>query len=862
MQKEQNPIGFNTQAVIDANGKQRPILIQQLHVRPINRKSQDIASMLTAIRSAEAISGRRTELYDMYEDFLSSDGHLLTVHGQRILNVTNVDWTYLDKDGNEVPHIKEWIDTPDFELVISEILNSKFWGYTMLEIEFFEDGTFTVYLVPRKHMRPSKGLITTEQTGDNGVFIREGIYADTILEAGKEKDLGLFMTAASYVIFKRGSISDWAQFAEVFGQPLIDAVWDGFDENQRELLLEAIDNLGSGGRIVRPEGTQLNMVQGGANNPNGALYEGIYRVCNAELSKMFLGQTETTESSDSSGYAQASVHADTKHGITKDDLKFVRRILNKRLQRIFEKNGFAPAGGRFSVVEEQSTVPLPDQLNNDIRLKNEVGLPMTDDHFYEKYGVKKPDNYDQLKAEQAAKKAEQQMGGFNMSQMFDTLLKLRDSGFFLRAPKATGANIKKSLRTLYLSDACCTRNVIKLADGGPINEDFIKKIFQGELKNNQVDEGYYFDVAQKLSDAIAKGIGVKSFSVTDPKVKLYEKFKNNVYAFSAAKSLTALQEYQKSLFDEKGQPVSYNKFRSAVTETDKEFNDVYLKSEYDSAVAKAQMGQKWQKLQQYDMLKYRTVGDSKVRKGHAKLDGLILASNDPLWAKIYPPNDWGCRCTVIPAQGATQSNREKAAEFANGPALKPYFSQNSGIDHVAFNEDEHPYFERVKSLKNGQTKQVELMAEENYSLHSVEQIMKQADLPEFELPKSKTHALESWNEVNKTITCSDGMEWDFSDRWQHIVEDHPDQDRWKYINQVPNILSDADEVWLTKQMLPDGKIHTYKRYIKYYKGRPLVLSYPVDAPEGWTVYSSDVDETGTYKKMRDVARRGILVKRK
>src|SRR5690606_24806590 len=145
-----------------------------------------------------------------------------------------------------------------------------------------------------KHMRPHRGVVAFEQTGDTGINIREGAYASTVVEVGDERDLGLLMVAAQYVIFKRCSLSDWSQFAEVFGQPIVDAVWDGFDENQRQLLLEAIDGMGSGGKLVRPKGTEVTLQNGGTNNPTGELYRGIIDVCNAEVSKLFRGQTETT----------------------------------------------------------------------------------------------------------------------------------------------------------------------------------------------------------------------------------------------------------------------------------------------------------------------------------------------------------------------------------------------------------------------------------------------------------------------------------------------------------------------------------------------------------------------------------------
>jgi SPP1 gp7 family putative phage head morphogenesis protein len=45
---------------------------------------------------------------------------------------------------------------------------------------------------------------------------------------------------------------------------------------------------------------------------------------------------------------------------------------------------------------------------------------------------------------------------------------------------------------------------------------------------------------------------------------------------------------------------------------------------------------------------YWTVGDLCVRPAHAALDGFCARAIDPVWLKIYPPNDYNCRCSVIP----------------------------------------------------------------------------------------------------------------------------------------------------------------------------------------------------------------------
>lgn len=45
---------------------------------------------------------------------------------------------------------------------------------------------------------------------------------------------------------------------------------------------------------------------------------------------------------------------------------------------------------------------------------------------------------------------------------------------------------------------------------------------------------------------------------------------------------------------------------------------------------------------------YWTVGDDRVRPEHRVLHRFAARADDAVWHKIYPPNGYGCRCSVIP----------------------------------------------------------------------------------------------------------------------------------------------------------------------------------------------------------------------
>lgn len=393
------PTPTNAQSALNTADEKPSVVVQQLVVRPINRKTQDIGSWRNAMRSAEATNPRRLELYDLYEDILL-DGHLDSVIDKRVMAVTNAEWQFA-RDGKLIAPVQELIDTLDFEELLQGIINSKFWGYSMMEFAFSKKG-FTLFDVPKKHMRPHTGIVATEQTGDSGLNIREGLYLNTVLEVGKPKDLGKLLKAAQYAIYKRGAFGDWSQFAELFGMPFRVGTYDGFDEAQRIQLETALEKMGGAAYVVKPSGSEIQFMENKTNS-DGRLYDILKDACNKEMSKVILGQTMTTESG--SSRSQSETHKQVEESINLADRIFVRRILNTRVLHILAANGINTQGGTFSIKgdgEEQLT--KEQKLNMVIKLKKEGELPIDDDFMYEEFGIPKPANYDKLKGEIASRK--------------------------------------------------------------------------------------------------------------------------------------------------------------------------------------------------------------------------------------------------------------------------------------------------------------------------------------------------------------------------------------------------------------------------------------------------------------------------
>jgi phage gp29-like protein len=386
--------------------KSKVVVIRNfITARPPQRTQFDLNDWRSALTFAEQPKGNRRQLYDLYKD-IELDPHFSSQWQKRIIGITNTDLKFT-VDGKDVDELNDLMDSPEFECLLEEIMYSITYGITVLELgsmmvnEEGENKTrLTVYSVPRKHIRPKEKVITQEQTGENstGIQYNEGAYQNYIAEVGKEDDLGLILKAAPYVLLKKGGVGDWALFVQLFGQPFREYKYDGYDESVRLKLEEQALAMGSAPYIILPDGSSVTL-HDIKTNPNGDVHNKLVSYCDDMISILILGNTETTKSSTSSGYAQSETHMETQQEFFIADKKKVRRVLNRVIKPILYNLGFPVKGGLFHFKEE---VDATQRLNNlkIYQMMKQIGVPFGDDDVYQDAGVTKPDNYDELKAKQ------------------------------------------------------------------------------------------------------------------------------------------------------------------------------------------------------------------------------------------------------------------------------------------------------------------------------------------------------------------------------------------------------------------------------------------------------------------------------
>ncbi len=104
---------------------------------------------------------------------------------------------------------------------------------------------------------------------------------------------------------------------------------------------------------------------------------------------------------------------------------------------------------------------------------------------------------------------------------------------------------------------------------------------------------------------------------------------------------------------------------------------------YHTNLRTAYMAGRWDTVQRFPYLKYQHNTVANPREAHKAWDGLIIPTSDPWWRTHYPPNGWGCRCSVTGVSAARlkaeRRQPDQAPDAVPGDP-PPEWSYHVGLD--------------------------------------------------------------------------------------------------------------------------------------------------------------------------------------
>lgn len=190
-----------------------------------------------------------------------------------------------------------------------------------------------------------------------------------------------------YWWFKKHNLKFWLIYNEKFGSPTVVARHrSGFNDAERERLMEVIEAIQTDAGVTVPEGVTLELLEAGRTG-SADTYRSLAQWCNDEISRAVLGQTLTSGEGERSGsLALGRVHEQVRQDYVRADARLLADVVNNQLLRPMIDLNFGEAcpAPRWRI-DLSPQLDLEREINIDRQLL-QMGVTLPDSYFYEKYG--------------------------------------------------------------------------------------------------------------------------------------------------------------------------------------------------------------------------------------------------------------------------------------------------------------------------------------------------------------------------------------------------------------------------------------------------------------------------------------------
>ena len=300
-------------------------------------------------------------------------------------------------DTPEAAHLKQQLDEWYFEIA-SGALNALFFGYSVQEAvyELKDEGYIGLQWIGEKPMQwfepKNDGRLILRKEGSSQELEVDQIFKFflTRRKASYEQPYGKALLATLYWVFffKQNGFKFWAKFLERFGTPiLLGKCKDTETEDMNQALLNA--HAQSVLSIDSEDDVQV-LGTTGASGTAGSAFEMFNKTLAQQIQKIVLGQTLTSQSDGTSGYALGKVHENVRGDKLKSDIRLTTPTLQAVVNALCWLNNWS----EHKVIIGEEAKPLnKEQAERDAHLKN-AGANLTNQYFMREYGLQEGDVVD------------------------------------------------------------------------------------------------------------------------------------------------------------------------------------------------------------------------------------------------------------------------------------------------------------------------------------------------------------------------------------------------------------------------------------------------------------------------------------
>lgn len=399
--------------ILDKNGKpissKKPI-IDEIAVHSIYDKYSSYPSNgLTPVRLAtlfrEADAGNVYRQMELYEEMEEKDPHLFSQLQTRKNAVIGLDFDVLPfsddtRDKEIAKFVTECIDgLESIEDIFLDILDAIGKGFSVNEILWaYDEGRVVIEDIKWKHQKKFLfddndylRVMTAEEP--MGILLPENKFVVHKYKAksGHPSRAGVLRVCAWMYLFKNYDVKDWVAFAEVYGMPLRVGTYNAnTTKEDKEALMMAVSMLGSDAAGIISDSTKIDFHEASKSSSQD-IYQALASFCNAEMSKAILGQTLTSEVGDTGSYAASKTHAGVRQDLLEADCKALAQVF---LRDVIRPLCYFNFGETKRLPYLKFHYEPPEDLKASAEtysiLIKDMSLPIAADHVYDKFGIPKP----------------------------------------------------------------------------------------------------------------------------------------------------------------------------------------------------------------------------------------------------------------------------------------------------------------------------------------------------------------------------------------------------------------------------------------------------------------------------------------
>lgn len=301
----------------------------------------------------EADDGSLSSAMHLFEQMEEKDAHLFSVANTRRLALTGLDWQIVSASafGGGVDRVladeaaayaRETLSRLDsFEDALQHL--SLALGRNIAVVELVWDvrggALELVELAPVDFTRIAfdeldRPRILTAESPEDGIAPSTGKFMihTPHSRSGHPQRGGLLRVSALVYLAKQLALKDWMVFVELFGMPVRIARYEpSATAEEKKELLRMLESLGSQAAGVFSRAVDLEVIE--ANRGTiGPPYERLIDFLNREMSKAWLGQTLTAETTGAAGTLAASlVHEQVRQDLRADDMRKEAQTIRRDL---------------------------------------------------------------------------------------------------------------------------------------------------------------------------------------------------------------------------------------------------------------------------------------------------------------------------------------------------------------------------------------------------------------------------------------------------------------------------------------------------------------------------------------------------